>query len=130
MRAFGRPGPTARVRLQCGRGGATEMSFIARVLESLCALLQCGRGGATEMSITRSSLLMLLPSLQCGRGGATEMRIGVVGVAPRCATASMRPWRSHGNEKQVAKTRSVSDLLQCGRGGATEMRWADRLLQR
>ena len=59
--------------------------------------------------------------LQCGRGGATEMRGSLTTGWAKLTSASMRPWRSHGNEWQDAETVIQARALQCGRGGATEM---------
>ena len=42
--------------------------------------------------------------------------------AAAISTASMRPWRSHGNEvPSLPTTTGFCWPLQCGRGGATEM---------
>ena len=50
------------------------------------------------------------------------MRTNSLNFMGRYFLASMRPWRSHGNELDLSTEAQLGWVLQCGRGGATEMR--------
>ena len=61
-------------RLQCGRGGATEMSrgLVALELRIQEASMRPWRSHGNEKVVTTTDTTA--ETLQCGRGGATEMR--------------------------------------------------------